>query len=363
VKAEGLSPYLVWAKTESHARFSLASSGVLELPLSELALGPGDLEITGPSYYGYPPLQASLASKLGVEEERVVAATGASMANHLAMAACLSPGDQVLIEEPTYDPIVAVADYLEADVVRFPREPVDRRFDPGRVATAISPRTRLIILTNLHNPTSAHLGEGALQEVGRLAEGVGARVLVDEVYLETLFRPDIGSVAHMGPTFIVTGSLTKAYGLGGLRCGWVIADRETSRRMWRLNDLFGNIPAHAAERLSLLALAQLDRIAARAKALLDRNRRLVGEFLAGRGDLEAQMPEAGTVVFPRLLKGDADRFASLLKRAYDTSVVPGRFFACPDHFRVGFGGRTDLLQAGLGRLGEALDRFGDAALP
>jgi hypothetical protein len=122
---------------------------------------------------------------------------------------------------------------------------------------------------------------------------------VDEVYLESLAvlgRPS-GSAAHLGPEFVVTSSLTKAYGLSGLRCGWAVADPDLARRMWRLNDLFGVIPAHPAERLSVVALDHLERIAARARAILETNTDGANAFLAARPDL-ACAPVDGGDVFP-----------------------------------------------------------------
>lgn len=163
------------------------------------------------------------------------------------------------------------------------------------------------------------------------------------------------SAFHLGSEFIVTGSLTKAYGLSGLRCGWVLAEPELARRIWRLSDLFAVIPAHPAERLSLLALRRLERIAERAKHLLQRNRFLLERFLASRVDLQVVRPAFGTVVFPRWLGGDTERLCALPREGYETTVVPGRFFGMPDHFRIGFGGETETFEEGLRRLAAALD--------
>src|SRR5713226_4044077 len=150
------SPYMEFAKLRSEARYNLATSGVTGYPLAELPVRLQDLEINGPTVYGYAPLQKALAKKCGVSPDCVVAATGTSMANHLAMAATLKPGDEVLIEQPTYELLVSTAQYLGAEAKRFTRSLEDGfRLDPDEVARAASTRTRLIILTNLHNPSSA----------------------------------------------------------------------------------------------------------------------------------------------------------------------------------------------------------------
>ena len=192
------------------------------------------------------------------------------------------------------------------------------------------------------------------------------RVLVDEVYLEMLFdKPapfcfPIGNAiagAKENP-FIVTSSLTKVYGLSGLRCGWILAAPDLARRMWLLNDLFAATGAHPAERLSVMALDHLEHFRERARALLAANRALLDAFLDSRRDLECFRPPAGTVGFPRLPHGrDPQAFFQLLREKYETSVVPGSFFEMPRHFRIGIGGDTPTLRAGLERLSAALDAF------
>jgi len=161
--------------------------------------------------------------------------------------------------------------------------------------------------------------------------------------------------------FIVTSSLTKVYGLSGLRCGWILAAPDLARRMWLLNDLFAATGAHPAERLSVMALDHLEQFRERARALLTANRIVLDAFLDSRRDIECFRPPAGTVVFPRLRLGltrrDPEAFFKLLGEKYETTVVPGSFFEMPRHFRIGIGGDTATLRGGLERLGAALDAF------
>jgi aspartate/methionine/tyrosine aminotransferase len=350
------SAYMLWAKTRSHARYNLASSGLSNYPLGELDVSLADLELSGPSWYGYEPLQQAIAAKCGVPTDCVVAATGTSMANHLVMAALIEAGYEVLIEQPTYELLIATAQYFGAHVKRFVRPfAQDSRIDLAEIERRLTKRTRLIVLTNLHNPTSAYADEATLKSVGELARAFGARVLIDEVYLDALFEHAPRSAFHLGAEFIVTNSLTKVYGLSGLRCGWVLAEPELAARLWRLNDLFGVIPAHPAERLSCVALAQLPRIAARARSLLDANRTIFNSFLATRNDLTCPPSTDGTVVFPHWRGGDVASLCTLLRDKYETTVVPGHFFDAPTHIRIGLGSDTATLTAGLERLSAALD--------
>jgi aspartate/methionine/tyrosine aminotransferase len=355
-----------WAKTLSHAKFNLATSGLLSVPFPEFPLHLENLEINAPGGYGYAPLIQRLARHTGAPEECVVTAAGTSMANHLAMAAVLDPGDEVLIEQPAYGPILDVAEYLCVSKKR-----ISRRFengfaiDPAEVAQALSPATRLIVLTNLHNPSGALMPAETLRAIGELALRARAHVLVDEVYLEMLFGRSapfcflIGqALAAAGENpFIVTSSLTKVYGLSGLRCGWIIASPALARRMWMLNDLFAATGAHPAERMSLMALDHLDQFRERARTLLADNHALLHAFLDSRRDLECFRPAAGTVAFPRLMRGDPQSFFKLLREKYETTVVPGEFFEMPRHFRLGIGGNTAALRAGLECLSAALDEF------
>lgn len=349
------SDYMLWAKTRQRARYTLATSGVGGFPLSELPVRIEDLEINGNSTYGYPPLQDAIARKCGVDPDSVVAAAGTSFANHLAMAAILEAGDEVIVEHPVYELLLSTALYMEAEVKRFHRrEENGWQIDPADIRRALSPRTRLIVITNLHNPSSVLTPEPVLREIGDLARSVGARVLVDEVYLDAVYENTPRSSYHLGPEFVVTNSLTKVYGLSGLRCGWILAEPELARRMWRLNDLFASIPAHPAERLSVIALEHLDRIRERARAIVTADRVLWNAFLDSQDRISAVRTEWGTTAFPRLNSGDVGEFLDRLRAEFDTTAVPGSFFEMPHHFRVGMGVDTAMFGEGLERLGRAL---------
>jgi aspartate/methionine/tyrosine aminotransferase len=358
-RTESSSPYIEWVKTQPRAKYNLATSGVANYPLAELPVRLEQLEISGPSWYGYVPLQERLARHAGVPQECVVSSIGTSMANFLAYSGVIESGDDVLIEHPAYEPMLEAAEFLGANLKRIHRR-FENNFavDPDEFERAFTPRTRLVVLTNLHNPSGAFISTETLSAIGEIARRRGARVMVDEVYLEMFFDPSIRSAFHLGETFLITSSLTKVYGLSGLRCGWILAAPELARRMWRVNDLFGNIPAHTAELLSVIALDNLPKIAARSKALLAANRRLLDQFFDSRKDLEVLRPPCGTVTFPRLVRGNADDLFKLLREKYETAVVPGRFFEMPEHFRVGIGGETDALRIGLERLSAALDEYG-----
>jgi aspartate/methionine/tyrosine aminotransferase len=358
-RSTAYSPYMDWAKLHSAAKFNLATSGMRNLPLAQLGVSIDELEINGPSIYGYEPLLQAIARRYRVPQECVVSAVGTSMANYLALAATTEPGDEILVEQPTYELLLSTARYLGLEIKRFPRRAEsDFAIDPADVERNLTRRTRLIVICNLHNPTGALTPDSTLRELGRLAEKSGTFVMVDEVYREMLFEQAPQSSFLLDPErFIVTNSLTKAYGLSGLRCGWVLAKPELAQRMFRINDLHGATFAHPAELLSVIAFARLEQIAAQMKSTLDVNRKLLRDFLASRDDLEYFWPQYGTVVFPRLKTGNVETLCRLLREEFDTSIVPGEFFEDPQRFRMGVGTPTESVKEALQQLSQGLDRY------
>ena len=346
---------MLWAKTQGRAKYNLATSGVASFPLRELPVTIDQLEINGDSTYGYAPLQHAIAKKCAVDPDCVVAAAGTSMANHLAMAALLDPGDEVLIEQPTYELLTSTLLYLGAAVKTFVRdEDNGYALDPAEVRRAITPKTKLIVLTNLHNPSSVLASDSVLREIGELARSVGARVLVDEVYLDAVYTNTPTTAYLLGPEFVVTSSLTKVYGLSGLRCGWILAEPDLARAMWRLNDLFASIPAHPAELLSVVALEHLEQIRQRARKIVEADRVLLEDFMARQQGISSPRTEFGTTAVLRLAKGNVDDFLARLHTDYETSAVPGHFFGLPNHFRIGMGVDTEMFREGLHRINRAL---------
>jgi aspartate/methionine/tyrosine aminotransferase len=351
------SDYMQWAKLHSKARFNLATSDVGAYPLRELNVTIDQLEINGDNSYGFAPLQYAIAQKHDVDPACVVETAGTSMANHLAMAALIDPGEEVLIESPTYELIVSAAQYLQAKIVRFPRhEENGFAVDPQEIRKAITPKTKLIFLTNLHNPSSVLTPDNILGQVGDIAAAVRAHVIVDEVYLDAVYDNTPRSSFHLGKNFVVTSSLTKVYGLSGLRCGWILAQPDLARAMYELNDLFAATPAHPTELLSVIAFQNLNKIRDRARTVVEADRADLKTFLdASTNYLSAVRSAYGTTCFPKLLHGDVTELLQRLRLKFETTVVPGQFFEMPDHFRIGMGVDHEMFSEGLRRLSGALN--------
>lgn len=232
------APYMEWAKTRPSPRFDLAGSNVLGCSLCDLEGAREAIELSGRNDNGYVPLLEAIAQRYGVLPSQVTTAQGASGANFLVCAALLTAGDDVLVECPGYDPLLGAARMLGASTVRFERTFEDGwALDPARVQAAITSRTRLIIITSPHNPTGTLADIEALRAVGRIAEQAGAYVVVDEVYLDAARAGSPEGLRYgaygpaLGDTFISTSSLTKSYGLAGLRSGWVLSSEEVAEKL------------------------------------------------------------------------------------------------------------------------------------
>jgi aspartate/methionine/tyrosine aminotransferase len=351
--------YMEWAKTRSRARINLTRSGLADRSLSDLDLDRKDLEISGENPYGFPPLIRAIASRYGVNENNVVTVNGASQAVFFICAALLEPGDEVLIEKPAYEPLLAVPRFFKAEIKR-----VERRFedgyaiDPDQFHSVLSPRTKLVILTNLHNPSGALISPEAMTNLASAAAEEGAVILVDEIYLEFLASKKEATGFHLADNIIVASSLTKVYGLGGLRCGWVLAPSYLTEKMRRLMDYVHVEGVFIAEQISAKVFALLDSQRAKNKPAIEKNLSLVRDFIAGEKKLRWVEPAHGIVCFPRIeARLDGTQLARLLREKYETSVVPGHFFEEPRHFRLGFGVPASVLEKGLENIRKVLEDY------
>jgi aspartate/methionine/tyrosine aminotransferase len=351
-----------WAKNRPAARYDLAGSNILSCSIADLPGAADTLGLQGQNEDGYGPLLEAIARRYASSPEHVTTAQGTSGANFLVCAALLEPGDEVLVETPGYDPLFAAPQLIGARVNHFERSFAEGfAADPERVRRAMTARTRLIVLTSPHNPSGVIASREALVEIGRMASGNDAHVLVDEVYLDVSSASShaggerAGTGAHLGGAFICTSSLTKSYGLSGLRCGWIISSPEVARRIRRARDVVDGTGSIVAERLAVLAFEQFDLLLERATRILETNSAIVRDFLRSRAELD-WVATSGTVVFPRLRDvADSSVFAERLLVEHDTAIVPGRFFQAPEHVRIGIGGQTDTLRSGLAAIAAALD--------
>lgn len=353
--------YIRWAKALPKVAVNLARSGIDACPPSLLGLTANDLVTTLPVTYGYRPLRDAIGRRYGVSVEQTFTVSGGtSFANWIAIAAALDGcgrGTEVIVERPTYEPLLKIPASFGHRVRRL-----DRTFEDGyaidldHLASLVHSRTRLAIVTNLHNPSGARIDLPTLRAMASMLARVKGYLLVDEVYLECTFGSRPQSSVHAGPNVIVTNSLTKAYGLDGLRAGWMLGPPAIVSAAARVHNLTANNGVAPGEQMTLAAFRRLKPIDQRAHAILDGNLAAVRGYLAREPRLDALVPGGGNIVFPRVGRGlDTDALAARLRDRYSTLVVPGRFFEAPRHLRFSFGCRPPVLARGLANLSRALD--------
>jgi aspartate/methionine/tyrosine aminotransferase len=355
--------YIRWAKALPPVRINLARSGIEPCPPSLLRLEAADLVTNLPVHDGYAPLMGAIARRYQVGREQVFTVSGGtSFANFLAAAAAVhgAPrGSDIIVERPAYEPLLRVPQALGCRVRRFPRRFEDGfRIDIDRFSATVTARTRLAIISNLHNPSGIVTDVKTMRAMARRLADAGAYLLVDEVYLECLWGRRTQSCVHAGPNVIATNSLTKAYGLDGLRAGWMLGPRAVIERAAKMQDLMANNGVAPGEAMTLAAFRNLPAIRRRARGFLQPNLATVRAFLARETRLKAHVPDGGNVVFARLPRGiDGDDLADHLRRRYSTLIVPGRFFEMPQFIRFSFGIRADRLRRGLRNISRALDEL------
>ena len=356
----------VW---EHRVAWNVSESGVEPLRLEELADTDEDRAALFSQGLGYSQtngtadLRAAIAAMYpGATAENILVTNGGSEANCVALLHLLEPGDQVVMMTPNYMQALGLARGLGADLRTWPLvhdEPGGRwRADVDRLAALVNERTKLIAICNPNNPTGARLTEDALAGICAVASRAGAWILSDEIYRgaerEAVETPTIwGRYDRV----LVTSGLSKAYGLPGLRIGWVAGPPAAIEALWGVHDYTTIGPGALSDRLARMALARRERLLARTRGIIRSNYALVRRWLEERpGALSHVAPEAGAIVFVRYRH--AINSTALIERLRDEQsvlVVPGDHFEMDGYLRLGFGSHPALLNGALERIGELLD--------
>jgi aspartate/methionine/tyrosine aminotransferase len=345
---------LHWFEETAQGYLHLSHSEMLGFRFSEFGKPFPDLDLGDAGPRGIPPLRSLIGALHRSWPDSVLVCNGASEGNFLVQAALLRPGDEVLAESPLYPPLADLPVGLGATVARVPRLPAERwRLDLDALEKAITAKTRLVVLTNLNNPTGGVLTEQDLRRLADLAEAHRFYVHIDETFRDLAFDQAPPSAAQYGERFVVTSTLTKVYGLGGLRLGWVIAAPEVLERVKNVKDYTSICPSRISEEIALWALERRDAFLARAKKILDGNRPIVRAWLERNPNVECVLHDFGNMCFPRL-PVEPEPLAQRLREQYKVVIAPGRFFGIAEHFRLGLGGRPADLERGLSRLDMAI---------
>lgn len=350
--------YMEWMKTRGHAKYDLCSSGVSSLSLKELGIGIEDLEIYGENSYGYLPLIQAIVDRYKVHEDNVMLAVGTSHALFMVCALLLNlrNGNEVLVERPAYEPLWAVAQAFGGQIVRLDRKyEQGYAFDLDEFEKHLSENVKFVLLTNLHNPSGTSLSSSMLKDIAVAANKKGVFLVVDEVYLEFLDGEAGQTSFHLADNIIVISSLTKVFGLAGLRCGWILAPPKIVEKMKNFLDYSLVEGVFIGELISSKMFDRLASIKSKKMKRIHQNVNLIKGFIESESRLTWIEPAGGIICFPRIEYGlSGDELARILREDFDTLIVPGSLFESPRHFRLGMDVESFVLAEVLENIKEVL---------
>jgi aspartate/methionine/tyrosine aminotransferase len=342
---------------------NLTESSVSDMRLSELDLDLRSLVLAYTDHRGKPGLRELIAADgTGLSASDVIVTPGAAAALFVAATSLLEAGDHLVVMHPNYATNIETPRAIGCEVDRLDLS-FERgfRFEIDRLASLVRPNTKLISLTTPHNPTGVTLTEGDLRAVAALAESKGCCLLVDETYREMAFSGPAPLAAGLGPHCISVASMSKSYGLPGIRIGWIITrDRALQETFLAAKEqMFICNPVVDEE----IAFQVLSRKGAMLPPVLAKNRRALAtmrSWIGAQSELEWVEPSGGVVCFPRIRPGsaaDVDAFYRILNGKYGTYVGPGHWFGMDRRFmRIGFGWpAADELAGGLANISAAVE--------
>jgi aspartate/methionine/tyrosine aminotransferase len=308
---------------------------------------------------GNPFVLDMLAARYGVARAQVLGTTGATGGLSLLYGAFTRPGDHILVETPGFDLFQDLAATRGVAVGTFTRRTPDYAIDPAEVEAALRPETRLIVLSNLHNPSGMVLDHHVLGQLAEIAERRGVLLVVDEVYGDyaaASVRP-CPAVA-LSPAVVSVSSLTKIYGLATLRCGWIVGAEPVVEAVRELGSRLEFGISTLAHAVAAQVIEDPAPFLAHSQSVIAQSRPVIARWLAamqGEGLVQGALPEAGCIFFPRLVGiDDTEAFAAQLIEERGVIVAPGEYFGAAGHVRIGFGLPSDVLEPALGILAGAL---------
>jgi aspartate/methionine/tyrosine aminotransferase len=357
---------------ENEVEFNLSESGVHPLRLGELVHDNGSRDallgevLRYTQTNGTPPLRALIASMYpGATPDHIQVTNGGSEANYIVTWKLVEPGDEVVVMSPNYRQTWSLARAFGATVTEWPlvNDAARWRVDTDALERLVSPRTRLIVICNPNNPTGARLPATDLDRIAAIAARHGSWVLADEIYRGA--ERDGGETPTMWGRYertIVTSGLSKAYGLPGLRIGWVVAAPAVVESLWAYHDYTTIAPGALSDALARRALEPRRReaILARTRGILTQNFPIVAAWLDQQDRLFSYVPpDAGAIVYARYHHGiNSTALVTRLRLEHSVLVVPGDHFGMDGYLRLGFGEESGYLRNALARLGAGIAECG-----
>ncbi|MBR9989659.1 MAG: aminotransferase class I/II-fold pyridoxal phosphate-dependent enzyme [Gemmatimonadetes bacterium] len=360
-----------WQSTyENRVEFNLSESGVHPLTLAELLeIGHANVDDVLLGYgqsNGSDALRARIAALYdGAGDDGVVVCNGSAEANFITMWDLVRAGEEIAVVVPTYMQTYGLARNVGARVVEIPlREEIGWQPDPDDIARAVTGRTRMIVVTNPGNPTGAALSNEARAAIVQAAQRTGAWILADEVYRGAeIDGSDTLSFFGSHERVVATGSLSKAYGLPGLRIGWCMSDARTAERLWARSDYTTISAGELTDHLAAIALDAEVRpqLLERTRGIIRTGLHTLTSWFEQTGGFHWRDPDAGAICLARYDADiSSDDLAERLRTEQSVLIVPGSHFGLDRHVRFGIGMPTPQFETALERVAETMQ---NVALP
>lgn len=344
------------------ARYDVGESAIKFLKLQDLSLDLNSVDLRYGHHTGAPGLREAISVEYdGLTGNDILVTSGGAEAIFSICMALLKPGDHVIVEHPNYPSTYEVPRGLGCEVELF-RLKFEENFEPDldRLEKLITPKTTLLIFTHPNNPTGSMISAAQQLRLIRLAESRGVFLIFDETYRHLAFGEPLPAAASLSPWAISITSMSKCYGLPGIRIGWLASrSREIHRGVLAVREQVTITNGALSEAIAQRVLEKRTDFLGRARAHVDRNLKIASAWLDARPELEWVGPRGGVVAAPRLRAGwiaDPEALYQSIAVDHEVFVIPGRCFDMDNRFfRLGFGGTSDELAEGLRRVGLALD--------
>ncbi len=340
-------------------RYNLTESSVRDRSLADLGIDLPDMLLFYGDHVGNETFRDLLAAQSGgaaggVSRDDVLVTAGAAQALFIVATSLLEKGDHLVVIRPNYATNIETPRAIEADISFLDLTFEDGfRIDPEKLMALVTPRTKYVSVTLPHNPTGVTMSEADLRSLVGRVEQAGCRLLVDETYREMTFGEPLPVAATLSERAISVSSLSKTYGIPGIRTGWLVCrDRELMTTFLAAKEQIGICGSVVDEAIAARAFAQRDVWLPELHSFIQRQLAVVKEWMAGEEMMEWVEPSGGVVCFPRIrpdVPVDVDEFYRVLSEVHGTYVGPGHWFEqSRRHMRVGYAWPLpDELDAGL----------------
>lgn len=337
--------------------YDIGESGMKFLSVKELGIDLNEIELRYGYHLGHPELREEIAKQYsGMVKDNVAVTTGASEGNFAVLGHLIGSKEHVIIEHPTYPSLYEIPRSLERDHSLFKITwENDFRPDFDELRKLVKSNTRLITLTHPNNPTGSVISESELKEAIEIAEAADAYLMVDETYRDMMFDTPPPLAATLSPNAISLTSMSKTWGVPGIRIGWVVGDTPIVQAIRAVREQVTICNSSLGEAISKKMLEKKDQLLKELRKSMLSNYKIVKDWMEDQSWLEWIEPKSGVVCAPRLVSGDStDELCYLLVTKYRTFTVPGSKMELDGHFRLGFGGEQEELIKGLDQLTLAL---------